>query len=132
MATDFAALATKLLERAHARGLARTVTLRRLNYTPPDPQQPWLPPADPRATPAATLAITAAFVHPSSARELGLEARLTDWVKRAQQIAIVAHVDDLSTYSELLDTDASVWRIEGVSTLRPGPTRLVHFLGVAR
>jgi hypothetical protein len=131
MATDFAALATRLIERARANGLARIVTLRRLDATPPDPQTPWLPPADPRAT-ATTLVVTGVFVDPSSARELGLEAQLVDWLKRAQQIAIVASTADLSTFSELVDTDASVWRIEGVSTLAPGPTRLVHFVGVSR
>lgn len=132
MATDFAALAARLIERARTQGLARVVTLRRLNSTPPDPQTPWLPPADPRAAPAATLSVTAVFVEPSSVQELGLNAQLVDWMKRAQQIAIVAHPDDLSTYSELVDADANLWRVEGVSTLQPGPTRLVHFVGVSR
>jgi hypothetical protein len=131
MATDFAALAAKLVERARARGLARVVTLRRLVATPPDPQTPWLPPADPRAG-AVTLSVTAVFVEPSSARELGLNAELVDWLKRAQQVAIIASTSDLSAFSELVDTDASLWRVVGVSTLAPGDTRLLHFLGVAR
>jgi hypothetical protein len=130
MATDFAALAAKLVERARSRGLARIVTLRQLVATPPDPQTPWLPPADPRAG-AVTLAVTAVFVDPSSERELGLRVELIDWLKRAMQIAIIASPEDLSTFSELVD-DAEVWRVVGVSTLRPGPTRIVHFLGVAR
>jgi len=109
----------------------KAVTLRRLVSTPPDPQTPWLPPADPRAG-ATTLAVTAVFAEPSSLQNLGgPNAQLVDWVKRAQQIAIVAHPDDLSTFSELVD-GAEVWRIVGVSTLNPGGTRLLHFVGVAR
>jgi hypothetical protein len=127
---DFAVLATKLLERARTRGLARIVTLRRLDTTPPEPAMPWRGPVEPRATPAATLSVTACFVDPSSARDLELSAELVDWLKRAQQVAIMASASDLGDFSEVVDTDASVWRIEGVSTLKPGPMRLVHFVGV--
>lgn len=131
MATDFAALAIQLIENARAQGLARIVTLRRLNSTPPNPAEPWVPAADPRAG-AVTLAVTACFVEPSSLQNLGgPNAQLVDWVKRAQQIAIVAHPDDLSTFSELVD-GAEVWRVVGASTLKPGGTRLLHFVGVAR
>jgi hypothetical protein len=131
MATDFAALAIQLIENARVQGLARIVTLRRLVATLPDPQTPWIPPADPRAG-AVTLAVTACFVEPSSLQTLGgPNAQLVDWLKRAQQIAIVAHPDDLGSFSEVVD-GAEVWRVVGVSTLNPGGTRLLHFVGVAR
>lgn len=110
----------------------KAVSLRRLNSTPPDPSMPWLPPADPRAVPAETLAVDAVFIEPSSLRTLGLNAKLVDWLPRAQQIAVVASSADLGGFSELVDTDTSIWRVVGLSTLNPGGTRLLHYVGVSR
>lgn len=129
MAFDYSELATTAQELVIEFGKA--VTLRRLVSAPPDPQTPWLPPVDPRAG-ATTLAVTAVLVEPSSLQNLGgPNAQLVDWVKRASQIAIIAHPDDISTFSELVD-GSEVWRVVGVSTLNPGGTRLLHFVGVAR
>jgi hypothetical protein len=110
----------------------KAVTLRRLNATPPDPDMPWRGPVDPRAVPAETLAVDAVFVEPSSQQMLGVNTQQLDWLKRAQQLAIVASSADLSVFQELVDTDSSVWRVVGVSTLNPGGTRLLHYVGVAR
>ena len=129
MAFDYAPLAATAFELVTEFG--RPVTLRRLATTPPDPDKPWLGPVDPRAAPAATLQVSAAFVDPSSARDLGLDAQITDWLKRAQQIAIIASSEDLNNYSEMLD-GADVWRVVGVSTQRPAATALIHFVGVDR
>jgi hypothetical protein len=107
----------------------KSVTLRQLDTTPPDPDQPWRGPVDPRA---AALAVDAVFVEPSSLQTLGVNVQLLDWLKRAQQTAIVATSADLSEFSELVDTDSSVWRVVGVSTLNPGGTRILHFVGVER
>jgi hypothetical protein len=121
----------------------KAVTLRRLNAIPPDPAKLWIPADDPRE-PAefvpggaegnfTELAVTAVFAEPSSLKDLGgPNAQLVDWVRRAQQIAIIAHPDDLSTFSELVDTDGSLWRVVGASTLNPGGTRLLHYVGVSR
>jgi hypothetical protein len=129
MAFDYAELATTAQELVTEFG--KGVTLRRLNATPPDPQTPWLPPADPRAG-ATTLAVMGVFAEPSSLQNLGgPNAQLVDWVKRASQIAIIAHPDDISTFSELVD-GSEVWRVVGCSTLNPGGTRLLHFLGLSR
>jgi hypothetical protein len=130
MAFDYGPIAAKALELVTRFG--RPVTLRRLNVTPPDVTKPWRAPADPRAVPEATLAVDAVMCEPSSLQNLGgPNAELHDWVKRSSQIAIVAHASDLSDYSELVD-GAETWRIQGVSTLNPGGTRLLHFVGVAR
>lgn len=129
MAFDYSELATTAQELVAEFGKA--VTLRRLSATVPNPAEPWVPAADPRAG-ATTLAVTACFVEPSSMTQLGgPNALLVDWVKRSQQVAIVAHPDDLSTFSELVD-GVEVWRVVGVSTLNPGGTRLLHFVGLAR
>jgi hypothetical protein len=127
---NYAPLAAKASELVTKFGKA--VTLRRLNSTPPDPTKPWLPPADPRAAPAATLAVDAVIVEPSSLKTLGENTELLDWLPRSQKIAIIASTLELKdAYSELVD-GAETWRIQGVSTLNPGGTRLLHFLGVAR
>jgi hypothetical protein len=69
MATDFAALATKLLERARSRGLARVVTLCWFDATPPKSAISWIPAVDPRAH-SVTLAVTAVFNVGAEARDL--------------------------------------------------------------
>jgi hypothetical protein len=129
VAFDYSAVAATALDLVGQFG--RSVTLRRLNSTPPDPAKPWRGPVDPRAT-ATTLAVSAVFVEPSSLQTLGLNAELVDWVAHCEQVAIVAGPDDLRDYSELLDSDASVWRVVGVSALKPAETRLLSYVGVAR
>ena len=109
----------------------KSVTLRRLDTTPPDPDMPWRGPVDPRAS-ATTLDVNAVFVEPSSLQTLGVNTQLLDWLARAQQVALVALDQDLTGFSELVDTDSSVWRVVGVSTLNPGGTRVLHFVGIAR
>ena len=128
-AFNYAPIASKALELVTSFG--RLVTLRRLSATPPDPLKPWRGPADPRAA-AVTLDVSAVFVEPSSQQQLGLNAEAIDWVARCEQIAIVASSADLRDFSELLDSDASVWRILGVSTLQPAADRLLHYVGVSR
>lgn len=130
MAFDYAAILVTAQELVTEFG--KSVTLRRLNTTPPDPAMPWLPPVDPRAAPAETLAVDAVFVEPSSQQFLGVNTEMVDWLKRANQIAIVATSADLSGFSELVETDSVVWRVVGVSTLNPGGTRLLHYVGVTR
>lgn len=110
----------------------KAVTLRRLNTTAPDSDAPWRGATDPRAVPAATLVVDAVFVEPSSLRTLGLNAEVVDWVPRCSKVAIISHSSDLRDYGELLETDATTWRVVGVSTLDPGGTRLLHYVGVAR
>ena len=140
MAFDYSELVTTAQELVAEFG--RVVTLRRLNAAPPDPTKPWIPADNPREAagflPGSTepsfaeLEVTAVFAEPSSLQNLGgPNAQLVDWVKRAQQVAIIAHPDDLSTFSELVD-GAEVWRVVGCSTLNPGGTRLLHFVGLAR
>jgi hypothetical protein len=139
VAFDYSELVTTAQELVAEFG--KGVTLRRLNSVPPDPSKPWIPASNPRepapflpggAEPFVELEVTAVFAEPSSLQSLGgPNAQLVDWVKRAQQVAIIAHPDDLSTFSELVD-GAEVWRVVGCSTLNPGGTRLLHYLGVSR
>lgn len=128
-AFNYAPIAAKAIELVTKFG--RAVSLRRLNLTPPDPQKPWRGPADARAG-AFSLPVSAVFVEPSSLQQLGLNSDQLDWVSKSQNVAIVASPQDLRDFSELLDTDSSVWRIMGVSTLQPAADRLLHFVGVAR
>jgi hypothetical protein len=129
LAFDYSGLAATAQELVTEFGKA--VTLRRLDTVPPNPSEPWVPPADPRAG-ATTLAVTAVFVEPSSLQNLGgPNTQLDDWVRRSQQIAIVAAPEDLSSFSELID-GADLWRVVGCSTLNPGGTRILHYVGLAR
>jgi hypothetical protein len=130
MAFDYAPMAATAL--ALVAEFGRSVTLQRLDRTPPDADKPWLGPVNPRATPAATLTVAAVFVEPGSTQELGLDTTLVDWAARATRIAVIASPADLTGYSELVDIDGTTWRIVGVSTLSPGSTRLLHFVGVSR
>lgn len=109
-----------------------TVTLRRLDNTPSDPAKPHLGPVDPEANATELAGLYAVFVEPSDTSKLGTEIQKADWLKRAQKIAIVAAVQNPEDYSTLVDADGTVWRIEGVSTLRPGSITLLHFVGVSR
>lgn len=129
MAFNYGRIAAIAIKQVADKG--RAVTLRRLNSTPPDPAKPWRGPVDPRAA-AITLAVSAVFVEPSSLQTLGLNAEMVDWVAHCEQVAIVASPDDLRDYSELLDSDASAWRIVGVSALQPATLRLLSYVGVAR
>lgn len=110
----------------------KSVVLRQLDVSAPDPSMPWRGPANPRATPLALLAVSAVFVEPSSLQTLGVNTALIDWLPRAQQVAIVSNPNDLTSFNELLDTDASAWRVVGVGSLNPGGVRLLHYVGVAR
>lgn len=130
MTFDYAAIAQTALELVTEFGKA--ITLRRLDTTPPDADMPWRGPVDPRATPAEELDVAAVMVEPSSLQTLGVNVKLIDWLPRAQQIAIIASTSDLSAFSELVDTDTSVWRCVGVSALNPAGTRLLHYVGVTR
>jgi hypothetical protein len=110
----------------------RSVTLRRLNVTPPDSAVPWRGAVDPRAVPDATLTVSAAFLQPSSQQRLGISAVLEDFVPRSMAICMVAHADDLKDYHELLEGNGTTWRIATYEQLGPGPARIIHYLGVAR
>lgn len=130
MPFDYSEVAATAIELVTEFG--KPITLQRLDVTPPDTDKPWRGPADPRGTPAATLDVSAVFVEPGSLQELGVNAKLLDWVARSEQIAVIAAPQDLREFSELVDTDSTTWRITGVSTLSPSTTRLLHFVGVSR
>lgn len=127
---DYAPIAATAL--ALVARFGKAVTLRRLNTTAPDPAVPWRGAVDPRAVPAATLAVNVVLVEPSSLQTLGLNAQVVDWVPRSQKVAVIADASDLRDYGELVEVDATTWRVVGVSTLDPGGTRLLHYVGVAR
>jgi hypothetical protein len=110
----------------------REVTLIELAESVSDPTQPWLGNTAPRTTPAAELTVMAVFVEPSRLDDLGTSALGEDFLRRVSQIAIIASTEDLDDFDEILDSDSSRWRVERVSSLKPGPVNLLHYLGLNR
>jgi hypothetical protein len=110
----------------------RSVTFIRHDETLADPLQPWLGPADPRATPDASLALDAVFVEPSSAVKLGIASETDDLILNSEQIMIVAPTaTDLKQFQEVID-ETIYWKITEMTTLRPGTLAVVSFVGVKR
>lgn len=112
----------------------RSVTFIAFDATSSDVSQPWLGPTDPRATPSATLPLDAAFVEPDAADALGHTISLQDLIQRSEQILIVSPgaAVDLSVYQEVIDSDASRWKIEGFEILKPGDDVVLSFVGLKR
>lgn len=111
----------------------RAVQLLQFDSAPANPSQPWKGNADPRATPDATLDLSAVFVQPSSAVRLGLSAESSDLIKRSEQILIVSPgpTVDVRVFHEVVD-DTENWKIQGVEILKPGSEVLLAFIGVRR
>lgn len=127
---DFVALAATAARLITENG--RSVTFVALDETPAAPGQPWLGTPDPRAVPEATLVLNAAFVEPSSVVRLGLAFETSDFIKRADQIMIVAPgTNDLEDFDEVQDS-GTTWKIGDVRVLRPASTTVLAFVSVAR
>lgn len=110
----------------------RLVTFVELSSGPTDPLKPWKGATDPRAVPVSTLNLFAAFVEPSTLDALGTQATGMDFLKRSTKIAIVSSTAALTNFDEILESDGSRWKIEGISTLEPGDTKILHYVGVRR
>ena len=109
----------------------RSATLVEYDDTLQDAAKPWQGAADPRAVPASTLTIFAAFVDPSSG--LGLDFVPQDLLKDAESVAICspgAQVDP-SIFHELID-GTTRWKLTGVSVLRPADVTVLAVLGLKR
>lgn len=110
----------------------RLISLQGVSPGPADANNPL---AGPAAAPAALSGIPAAFVEPSSLQSLGLSASLVALFANCTQIAIVAPVSGMGDFTSmkfLIDTDAKQWKIERISTLQPGDTILLYYIGVSR
>ena len=110
----------------------RTITLVELSVTRDAPTQPWLGSTDVRTTPVESVSTKAAFVEPDSLLRLGREVGVEGFTPRAEQIALLSLDRDISNFEEIIDSDASVWKIIRVSTLKPGLTTLMHYVEVKR
>jgi hypothetical protein len=129
---DFVKAQATALRLVNANG--RSVTFVDFDSTLSDPAQPWLGPADARTAPDATAIMTAVFVPPSSATQLGLGLIVNDLVKDAEQIMIVAPGDsvDLADFQEVIDADTTRWKIDGIQVLKPASNVVLAFVMVSR
>lgn len=107
----------------------RAVQLLQLDATVPDPTQPWRGPIDPRATPTKVLNTFAAFVSVTSNSDLGIHKTVSDMIKSADEVCMVASTEDLTLYQELVDSlDGRHYKIMAAQALAPGPLLLFSFL----
>lgn len=133
MAFDYATLADDALDLIVEFG--RSATFVKFDETPADGAKPWRGNLTPRDAPAASTTILTAFVHPSSATQLGLTIREPDFTGRETQIAMIApgstSVIDYETYDEILDGTIR-WKITRTEVLKPGPLKMLYFFFVER
>lgn len=126
----------------YARGLAmaqrlvarygRLIGLQGVSAGPADANNPL---AGPAAPPDALTGIPAAFVEPSSLQSLGINATVAALFANCTQIALVAPISGMPDFSGmkfLIDTDALVWKIDQISTFKPGDVILLYYIGVSR
>ena len=109
----------------------RSITLVQFDSTPSDASRPWLGPADPRATPDASLTVDAVFVDNGSG--LGKTFNIEDLLKKSDQVALLsagAQVD-LSIYNEVID-GTERYKITGFDVLRPAGVTVLAVIGMKR
>lgn len=115
------ATATRLIE-----NYGRPVTLGKLVKTPAVTDEPWRgaqapPTLDPAASKVGMKGVATGLL-----RSLG-----EDFIKGLDNVIVVAGDFDAKAFDVVLDGE-SRWRIVKTETLAPGPTRLIHFLGVVQ
>jgi len=133
MAFDYISLANKAA--ALVTKFGRSVTLVKFDETPADAAKPWRGNLTPRTDPDASTAVDAVFVEPASVEQLGWSVAKPEFFDRSTQILIVApgatFSSNLEGYDEVIDGSVR-WKITGVEILKPGPLRMLYFIGVAR
>lgn len=129
MATDyneFTELARQLIADEFS---GADATLIALDFDVSDPAKPWRGPADPRATPAKTLAVKALFLPIAGNIKLGLSKQATDLIKRSDATALVGSGEDLRGYQELVvDRTGERFKITYVEELMPADVRILSYL----
>ncbi len=130
MAINYTKLAGTALRLVKANG--RAVMFIRLNDTPADSDEPWKAAATPRNPAEIETPTFALAVPPSGVSKLGFKIESDDFVKRSEQILIVAPASvDLDNYTEVVD-GAIRWQVTGMEKLKPATTTLLYFVGVKR
>lgn len=92
------------------------------------------PLGEPSGDPIEVDNVRAVVVYPSGLVNLGLSVNSRELMKESEQIAIVAPdgVNDFSTFTQMIDTDGSVWAIGKTEVFKPGDTTLLYYIGVNR
>lgn len=119
-----AATAKRLID-----GAGKDVRLIALDFDVDDASKPWLGPVDPRATPAKTLNVKAAFVPLAGNIKLGLSKQAMDLIKRADATCLIGSQEDLRAYQELIVVSSGErFKITFIEELMPGDVRILSFL----
>jgi hypothetical protein len=110
-------------------GAGRTVTLVALDFDTPDPATPWRGVANPRQTPAKTLALKMVVVSVAAVSALGFKKTTLDLAKKANMCGMIATQEKLDLYQELIDSkDGRRYKIVVVEDLAPGSISILQFL----
>ena len=127
MALNYATLAAKA--KVLVDGAGRPVTLVQFDYDAADLAKPWRGPEDPRATPAQTLALRAAFVSLAGNAQLGLSKQAIDLAKKSTATCLIGSTIDLTPFQELIDSkDGRAYKITHSEVLAPGELTIVTFM----
>ncbi len=130
---EFIDLAIELTSDEGEDGFGRAITLVELGDADESPSEPWLGSSTPRTVVKQSVAATAVFVEPSSLDALGRDASVMEFVKVSTQIAIMYSAVPLDSFDEVIDSsDGSRWKITGFSELKPGPVRVLFYVGLKR
>lgn len=122
---EFVELAQEMIDEE-----GRTIVLQKLSGAAADPQKPWRGEGAP--TVEAQKAVKAVFLPLQSAVDLGLFVANDDLLKKASQVAIVAHTDtDLTGFNVIQDMGMA-WGVEWCKALRPGELTILYAFGVKK
>lgn len=116
----------------------RKVSAVKFTKTPDSSSERWKGTADIRdSADNVTENFSAVFAQPTGEDKLGKSTISADLAKRSEQILLVSPgkktiKSDLAEFNEIIDTDGSKWKIEGVETLKPGNVVLLYYIGVKR
>lgn len=122
---EFVELANELLTEA-----GRVVVMQKLAAKGTDSTKPW-------NTSSINVIdevtdIPAAFF-PASGSDLGLKVITEEMLKRCEQVALVAPIQEgLELMTRMIDSDNSVWKLEWVQVLKPAEQTILYVIGVKR
>lgn len=124
--SKFAATATRLISKH-----GRFITMQTLSATAADPTKPWKGAGTP--TVASQVANVPAVFVPSYGSDLGRTVVSEELLKRVEQIALVAPLQEgLETMHLIIDTDGQVWKIDWAQVLKPADKTVLYVIGVTR
>lgn len=124
--TEFVVLAQELILEE-----GRLVTFQKLGAGPADANKPWKGAGAPTVV-SQVASVPAVFV-PATGSDLGRMVTDEELLKRVEQVALVAPVQEgFDSFHRILDTDSQLWKIEWMQVLKPASQTILYVVGVKR